>query len=514
MWLLGLLNGVLTGVVCSFEELWAGIFFCLIPFSGILLTGRKTSGFIAGYGMGYYVTGLCFLYKLVGVVPFPFYTACALLTVAILGLSAWLTFLLWLALMPFQRWRRGGGWDIFLLAGLYTLGEWLQGAIPALAFPWFRLSVAAVQIPVLIQGASLFGSLFVSFLIILWNTLMARLLLKRRMEAGSCLAAVLLVGMLLYGEMRLYRMGPGTCRVLVVQGNHQGIAKWSMTSEDIFDDYVRLIESYEGEAVSLVLLPETALPYAVSMNEESRERLTALAKELSADILLGSLEQEETKERLLLYNAVCLVTEEGLSESVYRKQILVPFGEYLPFSRGLRRFYPEFISYLEDSYMNGNYFEPGEGQVIFETRAGRAGALICYESIFPEAAEQAVREGAELLVIVSNDSWFQNTPAMRQHHAHAILRAVEQDRYVIRAGNTGISSVIDNRGRIVAGIEENRQGALQAEAASRRSRTVYAVIGELFPAILAGFYLLSWFRQVCILIFYKFSSIIERIRSE
>ena len=114
-------------------------------------------------------------------------------------------------------------------------------------------------------------------------------------------------------------------------------------------------------------------------------------------------------------------------------------------------------------FMTGNVFEAGNEEIIFDTKVGRIGTLICFESVFSEAAYETVDEGAELLVIVSNDAWFEGTPAMRQHHAHAIIRAVETDRYILRAGNTGITSVIDNRGRVIEKIPENVRGVLKAE---------------------------------------------------
>ena len=321
------------------------------------------------------------------------------------------------------------------------------------------------------------------------------------------MAGILIGAVLLYGEVRLYERVPYAGQpVLVIQGNHEGSEKWRMESEDILKDYEKLIYQYADSPVALVVLPETALPYAVADNKETRRRLSLWSRQLPAEILLGAIEKEQTEEgEERFYNAVYHVTGEGMDKKVYRKQVLVPFGEYLPFEGILGKYVPWLLD-----FMAGNYFEAGSVPVIFETGLGRAGTLICYESVFSRLAMESVREGAQFLVIVSNDSWFQDTPAMREHHAHAILRAVEEDRYVIRAGNTGISSVIDNRGRVIAGIKEKESGGFCALTAATSGLTVYAGAGDIFPAALLGIYILLLLEHVCVLIFSAFSDIINR----
>ena len=472
MWLviLGLLNGIAAGLVYATEELWFGILFCLVPFAGILLTRTRSSGFLIGYGMGYYMTGISFLYALADVVPLPVYTSYALMTLAVLLISAYLTLLLWLAFYPFRYIRRGSRLAIFWIAGFYVLGEWLQEISPLASFPWFRLAVAAVPCPLLIQGASLAGSLLVSFFLVLCNAWLARLIIKRRIDMGMIIAVLLTVLLLLYGEVRLYEREDSGASVLVVQGNHEGSEKWTLELEDILADYERLIYEYAsaaesaGKRAELVVLPETALPYAAAEYSSTRETLISICRELSTELLLGAIEQEKRDEETVSYNAVYHVTEGGFAEKTYRKRVLVPFGEYLPFAELMDRFCP----WVEE-FMTGNYFEAGSEQNCFETGVGEIGALICYESIFPAEAQGAVLSGAELLTVVSNDSWFQGLPAMQEHYAHAALRAVETDRYVIRAGNTGISGIIDNRGRTAAGMTEHVQGGFVAEAAARRT---------------------------------------------
>lgn len=489
MWLFlaGLLNGIITGLVYSIEEIWWCIFFCMIPFTGILLIRRNISGFIMGYGMGYHATGLAFLLKLSSMLPLPRYTAYLLMATAVLLASLILTFFMWLVFWLFVKRKKRTKIDIFLVAGLYILAEWLQGMIPVFAFPWFRLATVVAGEPIFLQGASLLGVLFVDFLIVLWNAMLARVIIRRRAEVGVVAALALIVGVLLYGEVRLhgtevdeeaYRQGKVTWseaessgmvqsevgqmgtrkRVMLVQGNHEGREKWGMEIEDILADYKQIIEEHMDEDIALIVMPETALPYAIEEDEETRRWLLQLCREYDVELLVGAIEKTGGFETDASYNAVYHVTSEGIRQPAYRKQILVPFGEYLPFASLVETLCPWLME-----FMTGNVFEAGNEEIIFDTKVGRIGTLICFESVFSEAAYETVDEGAELLVIVSNDAWFEGTPAMRQHHAHAIIRAVETDRYILRAGNTGITSVIDNRGRVIEKIPENVRGVLKAE---------------------------------------------------
>lgn len=546
MWLflVGLLNGIVTGLVYSIEEIWWCIFFCMVPFTGILLTKRKLSGFIVGYGMGYHATGLAFLVKLSSMLPLPRYTAYILMTAAILLASLILTFFMWLVFCIFTQRKKRTGADIFLVAGFYILAEWLQGMIPVFAFPWFRLGTVVTGNPIFLQGASLLGVLFVDFLIVLWNALLARIIISRKTESSSVAAVVVIVGVLLYGEVRLYEAESGVReqnlqmlahsgagqtgmaqRIMLVQGNHEGREKWGMEIEDILADYMQIIGEHIDEDIALIVMPETALPYAIEEDAETERWLLGICRGFETELLVGGIEKvgdaenaggigatgDSGKDRnRVSYNAVYHVTSEGIRQPAYRKQILVPFGEYLPFAELVERLCPWLME-----FMTGNVFEAGNEEIVFDTKVGRIGTLICFESVFSEAAREAVDEGAQLLAIISNDAWFEGTPAMRQHHAHAVMRAVETNRYVLRAGNTGISSVIDNRGRIQVTMPENTRGVLRADlifnmGENRYTDTIYSEVGDVLPVCFGVLLALGIIKRAGILIFSHLSAIIKR----
>ena len=143
----------------------------------------------------------------------------------------------------------------------------------------------------------------------------------------------------------------------------------------------------------------------------------------------------------VLFNRAYLLAPSGQT-AAYDKEHLVPFGEYVPLGN-LLTFIGKLVEGLGD-------FRPGQdGKPLLQGNLA-LGTLICYEAIFPELAQRRVAAGANVLVNISNDAWFGDSAAPRQHLDLALLRAVEQGRTLIRGTNTGISAVIDPRGRIMA----------------------------------------------------------------
>jgi len=180
----------------------------------------------------------------------------------------------------------------------------------------------------------------------------------------------------------------------------------------------------------------------------------------------------------VLHNRACLVDAEGSLDGYYDKEHLVPFGEYVPLKDTLF-----FLSKLVHGIGD---FAPGKAEKPLKNGNLALGVLICYETIFPELAQDRVAAGANLLVNISNDAWFGRSAAPRQHLHLSLLRAVEQERWLARATNTGISAVVDPRGRIVrqSGLFTAEVVAGEVGLATRRSpfHRAAVVIGPLLAA--------------------------------
>lgn len=232
-------------------------------------------------------------------------------------------------------------------------------------------------------------------------------------------------------------------------------------------------------AVDFILWPETALPRALTT--EMIEQLQKVSEALQVPIYHGAFYQQDEKgQNVLFYTAP---GQEG--EVLYQKRHLVPFGEYLPYRSFFETLCP-FVNHLvaQDTM-------PGNSSGAFSCDGLKGGAVICFESIFPELSRQAVADGATFLLLPTNDSWFSSKAAQWQHTAQAIFRAVENGRPILRSANAGISAIIDAKGRILAQTSGGQSGWLRGAISISQNKTPYYYIGDL-PGILAGYIIVIW----------------------
>jgi apolipoprotein N-acyltransferase len=174
-----------------------------------------------------------------------------------------------------------------------------------------------------------------------------------------------------------------------------------------------------------------------------------------------------------MWNSAFLVSG-GVTIGHYDKIRLVPFGEYVPLRKML--FFAHKLVHEVGNFEFGTKDTPLVGLL-------RYGPAICYEIVFPQIARMQVVHGADVLVTITNDAWYDGTSAPRQHLNQARLRAVETDRYLLRAATTGISAFVDPSGAIVSEIPMNDQGIIYARFQPRQSRTLYVRFGDWFAWI-------------------------------
>jgi len=196
--------------------------------------------------------------------------------------------------------------------------------------------------------------------------------------------------------------------------------------------------------------------------------LRGLAASLGAPIVVGSIDVE-AGHPVVLRNSAYLLTERGL-EGRYDKMQLVPFGEYVPLSGviGFVRGWAEFISELE----------PGARTVVFPGPPAPFGVVICYEGIFPELVRDFAKNGARLIVNITNDAWFGRTSGPLQHLAMYPFRAVEHRTAVVRSANTGVSAFIAPSGQITRRLPLFERDIMTAEVPLRNRTTIYTRLGD------------------------------------
>jgi apolipoprotein N-acyltransferase len=214
--------------------------------------------------------------------------------------------------------------------------------------------------------------------------------------------------------------------------------------------------------------PETAIPCLFNHIEDDLRLLSDAAR--GAPLVFG-IQRRDAEQRF--YNSLVVMGAGGQIDSVYDKRHLVPFGEYIPGGDLLGRFG---ISGLAAT--NGGGFAKGTtpGPITLPG-IGKAVPLICYEGIFAEELTDG-GDRARLLLLITNDAWFGQAAGPYQHLAQARLRAIEQGLPMVRAANTGVSAMIDAKGRIVAQLALGVDGVLDVALPKDLPPTVYVRWGD------------------------------------
>jgi apolipoprotein N-acyltransferase len=335
-------------------------------------------------------------------------------------------------------------------------------------FPWSFLGHSQYNFLTLIQIASVTGTYFISLLIVAVNCLIYQVLKQRRFPiAYGSVVVALFVASLIFGVVRLGTpMGKGSVRTSIVQGNIRQDLKFDEAYKNSTVQTYTSLTLQHARGADLIIWPETAMPF-IFLNDGASAPVRGVPAALSNHLLLGTISRDD---RGRYYNTAYVIGVHGEIVGAYSKKHLVPFGEYTP----LTSYFP----FLENiSVAAGNFF-PGPSHSPITTPVGKVGLVICYEGIFPYITNETVRAGAEVLVNITNDAWFGPTSAPYQHFAFYIFRAVETDRYVLRAANTGISAVIDPRGRTIARTGIFREEILNGTFSPRQSRTFYVTHGD------------------------------------
>ena len=365
----------------------------------------------------------------------------------------------------------------FLAGALWAIFEWSQTLTWA-GVPWGRLAIGQTGWLIGAQSASLFGSCFVTFLIVTVNFLIAYAILKvdARRFAATLASAIFIANTLLGTAIYFSYSDKGDpIKISAVQGNISSQEKWTyeirQKTLDVYEEYT---EDAVGDGATIVVWPETALPYNFEDNVAMERYVSRLAKKNGVTILCGAFTYGDDE---MEYNSIVAFLPDGsIHETVYSKRHLVPFGEFVP----LRKLFEILIPPLTELSMISSDLGEGTSAQVFELDSTDIGSLICFDSIYDELARDSTRSGAKILAISTNDSWFLDSAALDMHNAQAKLRAIENRRYVVRSANTGISSIISPRGDEIASIDRLVGGQITAEVYSQESSTLFTCIGNLF----------------------------------
>jgi apolipoprotein N-acyltransferase len=369
----------------------------------------------------------------------------------------------------------------FVFACAWAFTEYLRAHLFT-GFEW--LSIGATQAPIGIAlAAQLFGVFGCSFFVVLlacfgqnFIRYAARKLsraAKDENEEDNVAALALAMAISIAPVAVLAILGPLSfsssvgkeTQVSLLQGNIEQSLKWDPKRfESTLATYERLVREAKGE---LIILPETAIPQLLHrVPPEYIERLQAIAKEKNANLLIGVPVQEKDR----YYNAAISLGVDPPQQ--YRKVHLVPFGEYMPLQSVLGWFYRN-LQIPMSNFASGLPDQP-----LMKLNGQTLGISICYEDAFARDVHRTLPD-ATLLVNVSNDAWFGKSAAAEQHLQLAQMRAIEFARPMVRANNTGITAVIDAKGRVTKRIESFQTGILETTVQGAKGYTPYMAWGDL-----------------------------------
>lgn len=494
-----LLSATLLTLPIESGVFWPFAFVALVP----LFLRMWNRSYWAIFFMGFFTVYLWLFYTLEWVDVYGFHWR--LLLVLMNGISYGILFVAGFYFL--RRFRHHLFATVFPI--LFVLIDYRQ-SIGFLGFPWPIICHTQCSNLPLIQIAALTGCWGVTFLVIMVNEALAHLIESKFKPAilPIAVAPVLLIAIAgLYGAFALAGELPEPdLNVTVVQWEEATNVAWSsefsqsaiqayteQTIEAITPDpAIRNLNS-DDDLPGMVIWPETSIPDALR-NPWTRTQIQDLARFYDVTMLVGCLTDDpgdsipvdppeiwEMSPEYREYNTLVAYDPDGTVIPIYSKIHLVPFGEVIPMKEQIVDWFPEYPWGDTD-------VSPGTGFFVAETENARVGAVICYESFFPQIVRRIVDNGAEVLVLVSNTSWFGRTRASFQHARFDSLRSVENGIWFCRAATTGVSSIIDPRGRVVDETNIFETDSLTVPISIREKKTLYTKLGDWVP-LLSGIYL-------------------------
>ncbi len=383
--------------------------------------------------------------------------------------------------MALVRWCAGAGISLLVSFPLiWTALEYVRSFLLT-GFPWASLAYSQYRTLPLIQVADLAGIYGLGCLIAFANVVAAMVVKSLVLRDGTryparsgAILVLLLLAVLGYGAFRLNAPESGKpIRVALVQGNIPQDIKWSPAfQQETVNIYERLSRTVAPGSSDLLVWPESALPFYFQMEEQYAGRVRSLARELKSSLVVGSPAYEKEDGKVRYLNSAFLIGPGGEILGRGDKVHLVPFGEYVPLA-GVLPFVHKLVEGVGD-------FSPGREMAPLSTPFGKLGVLVCFEGIFPEISRDYVRQGGALLVNITNDAWYGRSSAPAQHLSMAVFRAVENRVPLVRAANTGITSVIDSKGHFQGMTRIFQEAVLTGEVRLGTERTVYTRSGDLF----------------------------------
>ena len=511
---LRLLLGLASGLALAFSFpnynmpllAWVAVALLILASVGASVVDAMMVGFLHGY---FFYVSLTWIYVVIrdyGNVP-GWQSAGILSLIGITGGFHMMIFTCGLAFVS----RRRVGLAFVLAPFLWVTLEFIRTHLPIISFSWNLSGYAATRNMAFLQITSLTGIYGLSFLIGVFNALLAWVIYSglasragsrhgssdgqsarvgedaglkptaaqaiwhrgRRAISGLGVFAVALIIFAIVGPHFVPSQTPRYVAHLVQTNfpvSESYPANWLDQHETEMDELEKISVDAAKRAPGLVVWPEVPAPFSFS-EPKFAERAQRIARESADEFLVGIVDWRKTPEKQWqATNSATLLNPLGQRIFTYDKIHLVPFGEYVPL-----RQYLTFAGRLTADISD---FTPGTTYRVGELPGGKFGTFICYEAIFPGEVRNFAANGAELLINISNDGWFGRAAAPKQHLMMARVRAVESRRWLLRDTNNGYTVDLDPYGRTVASMQPDIRGQLDAPYDFRSDRTLYVRWGD------------------------------------
>ena len=367
-------------------------------------------------------------------------------------------------------------------------------------FPWDLLGTAQVDNISLSRITTLTGVYGVSFEIMLVNVAVAAaFLVPRKKRSVLLLAALVAATVLQVGRLVDAPAIPANHTALLVQENIPVDENWT---RDTFERTVRELTDISEKAqasrssstssrpsfggkgsegyADLIVWPESPAPFFTN-DPLFRDPVSEMARATQSWVVVGSIgsarDMQNSQTPSAVFNSAALVSPSGDWTERYDKVHLVPFGEYLPF--------PQLFAFAGGLTKEVGEFKSGTSRAPLMAGNMPLGIFICYESVFPDEVRQFAEQGAQVFVNISNDGWYGDSGAYAQHLNQTRMRAIENDRWILSATDTGVTASIDPYGRTVARLPRKQSGVLAAPFALTSVTTFYTRHGDWFAYLCA-----------------------------
>lgn len=463
---LSLVAGALITLTLAPFDIWPLVFVsCMVLFLSLSqLNPRQAAVRSWWFGFGLFASGTSWVYVSIhdyGSAPVPL---AALLTIVfVAGLALFLALLGWLW-ARFLRQERHSITNALAFAALWVAIEAFRGWFLT-GFPWLYIGYSQLQGP-LAGFAPVGGVWLISFVLALSSALLVTLWQNKQWSARISAALILLatwgLGFALQSQQWTEPAGE-PLSVTVIQGNIEQNLKWDPAQ---IEAQLLLYQSLTLNAApsDLVIWPETAVPVLKEQAQGYLDSMDRIIKRQDSALITGlPLRQQDAYGDLRYYNAI---TTLGDSDGEYRKQKLVPFGEYVPLQDLLRGIIAFFDLPMSD-------FARGPSQQAPLIAKGyKIAPYICYEVVYPEFATELAAQ-SDILLTISNDTWFGTSIGPMQHLQMAQMRALEAGRWMIRATNNGVSALIDPQGAISVTVPQFQQAVLRGSVVPMQGLTPY-----------------------------------------